>query len=123
MAKVAARQKGARLIERAKGETAKPVKLLQLIETMGVTRTARHLGISTTTIHKARRHNIVSRVIEIAAANVLRELLGEADGEAVSKAAASSEEATVSYLLIVARSKADVVEKFAKAIAATLVET
>src|SRR6185437_15480642 len=115
-------QKGARLTERTKGETEKPVKLLQLIEMMGITRAARQLGISTTTIHKARRHNVVSRVIEIAAANVLRDLVGKADGD-TPKPAGKSDDATISYLMIVARSKAGVVEQFAKAINATLVET
>jgi len=122
MAKAKVRQKGARLTERTKGETEKPVKLLQLIATMGITRAARQLGISTTTIHKARRHNVVSRVIEIAAANVLRDLAGKADGD-TPKPAVKSDDATISYLMIVARSKAGVVEQFAKAINATLVET
>lgn len=56
---------------RTKGETCDPVKTLQLVATLGVTKAAKELGVSTTTLHKARRGLTVSKVVEMAATGLL----------------------------------------------------
>jgi hypothetical protein len=60
---------------RRKGEVVTPDRLLQLIDAVGVTRSAKLLGVSTTTLHKARKPGAVcSRVHEVAADGALRAL-------------------------------------------------
>lgn len=89
----AARRGGAksapRAPERTKGETVPPVAVLQLIDKVGVTVAHRMLGISTTTLHKARKTGaVVSRVIELASEAKLREL--EQDGGAARPVSAAA---------------------------------
>jgi hypothetical protein len=60
--------------ERVKGETVVPTNTLLLISRIGVTRAHRELGVSTTTLHKARQSGVVSKVVEIAATAALSHL-------------------------------------------------
>lgn len=56
---------------RQKGEFVTPQAILALMEQEGPTRAAKELGVSTTTLFKARRGGQVSRVYEVAAAAIL----------------------------------------------------
>lgn len=60
--------------QRVKGETVAPTNTLLLVQRVGVTRAHRELGVSTTTLHKARKQGVVSRVVEIAATATLAQL-------------------------------------------------
>lgn len=60
-----------------KGETTQPNNLLKLIEAVGMARTSRELGVSTTTLHKARKANLVTKAYEVAAGAILRNVVGE----------------------------------------------
>lgn len=62
--------------ERTKGETVPPTKTLRLMDTIGASRTSRMLGVSTTTLFKAKKFGFVSRVIEVAAEGALASLAG-----------------------------------------------
>lgn len=57
---------------RSRGETTTPYNLAQLVGRDGTTRAAKALGVSTTTIHKARTTGEVSKVVEVAAAGLLK---------------------------------------------------
>jgi hypothetical protein len=59
------------MVQERKGEAVKPVALLQMMEKFGPTRTAKQLGVSTTTLYKARNGNIVSKSIELAASALI----------------------------------------------------
>ncbi len=58
-------------MERVKGETVKPVAVLKLLDDIGPARASRKLGISTTTLYKARNSGVVSKSIELAATGLL----------------------------------------------------
>lgn len=62
--------------ERIKGETVQPKRTLALLETVGVSKASRALGVSTTTLHKARKLGLVSKVIEVAADGELQRIGG-----------------------------------------------
>lgn len=119
-----------RKLERLKGETVEPIETLKLMRLLGVTKTAHRLGVSTTTLHKARSQSVVSRVIEVAAAG---EMLREQRGKVTQKPAETpptngaaeipvvshmQNGATVIYLLEVKKTHAPTVEKFAEALKA-----
>lgn len=73
--------------ERTKGEAVTPVAVLHLIERVGVTAAHRMLGVSTTTLHKARKPGaVVSRVIELASEAKLREMQMQESGLAAEEA-------------------------------------
>lgn len=63
--------------QRNKGEVVTAEDTLRLMSTVGPSRAARYLGVSTTTLHKARNSHEVSKVIEVASAGVLRALSAE----------------------------------------------
>ena len=105
-------------VERMKGETVAPIKTLQLMSVMGVSRTSRELGVSTTTLHKARKHNLVSRVIEVAADGKLREISGSANN---ANPSAPQHEAKAAFLLEVDSSKRSLVEQFAAMLGGKLI--
>jgi hypothetical protein len=75
--------------KRVKGETANPVNVLHLMEKIGVTKAAKEVGTSTTTLHKARQNGIVSKTVEVAAGAVL-EHLGDVSTSAAPRAVAAS---------------------------------
>lgn len=102
--------------DRIKGETVAPTKTLKLMETIGVSRTSRMLGVSTTTLHKARKYNMVSRVIEVAAEGALRSLAGPA----TSAAPAMHRSTTAAFILEVDESKREMVLAFANMVGAKL---
>lgn len=56
---------------RQKGEFVPPKAVLHLMEQFGPTKAAKQLGVSTTTLYKARRGGEVSRVYEVAASGIL----------------------------------------------------
>lgn len=62
---------------RDKGEIVPPLRTLQLVSVMGVTRASKELGVSMTTLHKARKNGYVSKVIEVASDGVLRAIGAE----------------------------------------------
>lgn len=109
---------------RQKGDVVVPVKVLQLIDAVGVTRASKALGVSTTTLHKARPkaanpNPLVSRVIEIAAAAALRDLGG--DRAPVDIAALTAHRATRAFLLEVDAAKGDTVKQFAAMVGGKLI--
>jgi hypothetical protein len=75
---------------RSKGETVIPIATLALVQKIGVTRASKEIGVSTTTLHKARKGNIVSKVVEIAAESALAHL-----GDHPGKRSMSTPEAKV----------------------------
>lgn len=108
---------------RVKGETALPTSTLALVQKIGVTRAAKETGTSTTTLHKARKAGVISKVVELAAAHALEHL-----GDVRAKPQLSSRskpdlkrEATSLFLLEVTSDKAGIVEKMAEALGAELV--
>lgn len=56
---------------RQKGEFVTPKAILSLMDQVGPTKAAKELGVSTTTLYKARRGGEVSRAYEVAAAAIL----------------------------------------------------
>lgn len=111
--------------ERVKGEVVRPTATLKVIEQMGVTRAARAIGTSTTTLHKARKSGaVVSRVIEVAAQSLLREAPAELTNSKpvkLEKLHAVPRE-PVLMLLEVPSDKARIVERLCKALGAKFVE-
>ena len=67
-----------------KGETVPPVSVLKLMDAVGPSRASRLLGVSTTTLHKVRKHGLVSKVIEVAAHGALRDIGGIQNGHTTS---------------------------------------
>ncbi len=106
---------------REKGETVSPVKTMQLLSVMGVSRAARALGVSTTTLHKVRKNNLVSKVIEVASEGELRRIADESGSPGAITAPQPREE-TVAFLLEVGVSKRDVVEQMARIIGAKIIQ-
>lgn len=64
-------------VRRKKGVTVEPIQMLRLMEAVGPSQAARDLGVSTTLLHNAKRDGYVSKSVEIAAAAVLRDVVGE----------------------------------------------
>lgn len=113
---------------REKGEFVQPVRTLQLVQTVGLTEASRRMGISTTTIHKARRTNEISRVMEVAADGLLYR--HEHDGKVRDVYAPVTpvgqlveDTGLVLYLLQVDASKAPLVERFGKMLGAEIMRT
>lgn len=113
---------------RIKGETTAPLNTLALVQKLGVTRASKELGVSTTTLHKARKGNIVSKVVEIAATHAL-EHLGKVPAAAAlahvppAPAVTSFDGTTTLFLLEVPAAKAPMVERFAQHLGAKLTMT
>lgn len=99
-----------------KGETATPDATLKLIEALGITRAARLIGTSTTTLHKARKQGIVSKVVEVAATAKLNEL-----SMPLSKDLATSSAPRKLYLAEVDQDKSEMAEKLLKALGAEFI--
>lgn len=112
---------------RQKGETVKPNATTKLVERDGVTKAAKALGVSTTTLHKARNQHVVSKVVEVAAAGILKYNVAAEDDtrsfsppdrpvaiERVPNLNPSLD--TTLYLLEVPSDKVPIVERFAEAI-------
>jgi hypothetical protein len=112
---------------RIKGETVQPTNTLLLIERIGVTRAHRELGVSTTTLHKARKSGVVSRVVEIAATAALQHLGAPARASAPQpfQHSAPADRFTQGdravFLISVPREKANMVEQFARMLDAEIV--
>lgn len=107
---------------RVKGETVTPTNTLLLISRLGVTRAHRELGVSTTTLHKARKSNIVSKVVEIAAGAALSHLGEQARAPAAKlDGAPRSSGNRVVFLIAVDRAKEQMVREFARMLDAELV--
>ena len=94
---------------RNKGEVVPAEDTLRLMTVVGPSRAARSLGVSTTTLHKARNTHEVSKVIEVAAAGVLRGLNAEPTKRLDT------------FMLEVESHKAPLVEKFAEMLHAKLI--
>lgn len=114
----AARRSKAAAPERTKGEAVTPVATLRLIDKVGVTAAHRLLGISTTTLHKARKPDaVVSRVIELASEAELRKLQeeGSAAATVVSPRAVASADGRRLVIMEVPEHRADQLEQIARA--------
>lgn len=113
--------------ERVKGETVMPTNTLRLIQVLGVTKAHREIGVSTTTLHKARKNNIVSKVVEIAATAALANLGQSARSQPAqpfTQAAVQDRVAhgnKVVFLISVDRAKEQMVREFARMLDAELV--
>lgn len=103
-----------------RGETVKPSSTVRLMQAIGTSRASRALGVSATTLHKARKLGQVSRVIEVAAEGALRGVPVQPEPP-TRITPVSPKEGTVVYLLEVSASKSEVVEKLAEALDATLI--
>jgi len=105
-------------MERIKGETVPPVNTLRLLDSVGASRASRMLGVSTTTLHKARKHQLVSRVIEVAAAGQVAAL-----GDTVLKAPAKRRDEAIKalFLIEIPQDKVKVMQRLAEALDAELV--
>jgi hypothetical protein len=109
---------------RIRGETTTPRYTADLVIRDGVTKAAKALGVSTTTLHKARATNEVSKVVEVAAAGILKWAKPPAAEERSFSPAARVQEVpnlnpsleTDLYLIEVPREQAPLVERFAQAI-------
>jgi hypothetical protein len=108
--------------QRVKGETVTPTNTMRLVEIVGVTDAHRKLGVSTTTLHKARKQGIVSRVVEIAATATLEQLGKPAQAapqpfpvKHITPAAAGD---SVMLLVSVDRAKAELIQDFASRLGA-----
>lgn len=105
-------------IRGTKGDTVPPINTLKFMETIGPTAASRKLGVSTTTLHKARKAHLVSKVIEVAATGELRNL-----GEQVMSAPsvqAEPQSGMTMVMLAFEASKKQIVEQFAHMIGATV---
>lgn len=113
---------GMQINHRIKGETALPTATLALVGKIGVTRASKEIGTSTTTLHKARKAGVVSKVVEVAAAHAL-EHLGDVTAAPLRIAARREQRPRqdAMFLLSVSADKAPLVEQFAKALHAELV--
>lgn len=92
-----------------KGETAKPQHTLELMTALGPTRAAKLLGTSTTTLYKAQRSGVVSKVIEVAAEAKMHELSGPEIGQQSGKKL---------FLASVDQDKSEIAEKMLRALGA-----
>lgn len=112
---------------RVKGETVNPTNTLLLIERIGVTRAHRELGVSTTTLHKARKSGVVSRVVEIAATAALQHLgspVRAASPQPFTQSASPdrfTQEDRAVFLISVDRTKENMVREFARMLGAELI--
>lgn len=111
-----------------RGHFVAPDKTMQLMASLGATRAAEILGVSTTLLYTARQHNEVSKVVEVAAAGALKAPLGRLAAndprpEPTPPTAAPkvpTPEPVALVLMEVAHSKLPVVEKLAKALHAPI---
>lgn len=111
---------------RIKGETTSPINTLALVAKIGVTRASKEIGVSTTTLHKARTGNVVSKVVEIAAQHALQHL---GDTPAAARLAQapmpnpiiSASGDTALIVMEVPVDKAPMVQKFAEHLGAKLI--
>lgn len=112
---------------RSKGETVIPTATLALVQKIGVTRASKEIGVSTTTLHKARKGNIVSKVVEIAAESALAHLgdhpgkRSVATGPIAPAAIASPDGRTALIVMEVPTDKVDMVQKFSIHLGAKLI--
>lgn len=97
-----------------KGEVSKPVSLLRLMNQIGPSRTARSVGVSTTTLYKARKTNKVAKVIETAAAGVLAQ---EADIPLPKEAKVPD---LTAFIIEIPPDKVDIVTRFVEMAGAKL---
>ncbi len=108
-----------------KGERVTPTNILKLVSSVGVTRAARAIGVSTTTVQTARKKNIATKVVETSAAGVLSNMAAHdivpPTPHKLSTSAVEAAPATVIVLLEVEKDRLPLVEKFARAIAAELI--
>lgn len=117
--------------ERTKGEVVTPVYVLKLIDKEGVTGTARLLGTTPGTLHKARRSNSVSKWFEVASEGVYRKLgydaVDAAGGQPMSRTTDMGEavhgptsDSVVLLLVQVPRGREAIVAKTVEAIGGTV---
>jgi hypothetical protein len=112
---------------RVKGETVSPTNTLLLIDRIGVTRAHREIGVSTTTLHKARKSGVVSRVVEIAAAAALQNLGAPARATAPQPFTQTpppdkfTQPDRAVFLISVERTKEQMVREFARMLGAELI--
>lgn len=117
--------KVSKVAERQKGEIVTPERTLQLVKTVGVTEASRKLGVSTTTLHKARKQNSVSRVIEVAADGLLAKMddapVRDVAGPVSSVDDLVAQTGRVLYLVQVDASKGPLVERLGKMLDAEII--
>lgn len=109
---------------RVKGETASPAAAMALVDKIGVTRAAKEIGTSTTTLHKARKAGVISKVVEVAASHAL-EHLGDVQTApiAVSRPTNGGRKPEPTLLLIeVAADKAPAIRRVAEALGAEIIQ-
>lgn len=119
---------------RHKGEYVRPTRTLELMDKRGPTLAAKELGVSTSRLHKARRENKVSKIVEVAANALLRSPATRAELLSSEPVTSASEMPSFSptpaaeqrrgeetmFLLSVDSSKAELVRRFANMLDAEL---
>lgn len=107
-----------------RGQFVTPTKTLALMDTLGASRAARAIGVSTTLLYTARKENEVSKVVEVAAEGALNGTVGVTLAPkatvAPTKPAAETPPAVRVVLLEVAENKLPMVQKLAKSLGAPI---
>ena len=110
--------------ERVKGETVAPVAVLKLLDEIGPARASRKLGISTTTLYKARNSGVVSKSIELAARAVMDtsgSTPAPSNNHAATRAKTTDEERTV-VVMELPNSKVELIRRVAEKFGGEIVD-
>lgn len=110
---------------RQKGEVVSAEHVKELLRKIGTTAAAKKLGVSTTTLHKARNSGLVSKVIEVAAKAELEQIA--TNGATITAAShvgqpASKSTDTCVVLLEIRPEQMPFVEKLAIALRANILK-
>lgn len=109
-----------------RGQFVAPENTLALMDTLGASRAARALGVSTTLLYTARKDNAVSKVVEVAAAGALNGAVGVTLAPKPTASKLSVEMATAEappvrvVLLEVAEAKLPIIQRLAKSLGAPI---
>ena len=118
---VRAPKRGSPTTDRIKGETVTPTATWALMDAVGPSRASRLLGVSTTTLHKTRKHGLVSKVIEVAAHGALRDIGGDTAPSSVMPATLRHSP-TMTAILEYEAGKGAMVDQFAQMIGARVLK-
>lgn len=109
-------------------ESTKPIETLKLMAEAGPSSAARKLGVSTTTLYTARKTNVVSKVVETAAAGIRKsgKSIGktstmEVTPEKLAEVVERVQEYDV-FIIDVPKDKVDLVRHMSQAIGAKLMQ-
>jgi len=129
------RKKKASVPKQRRGEAVEPVMTLRLMEVVGPGKAAALMGTTTTTLHRARNMNAISKVFEIAAKGALLEIGQAAEGKPVetyrqpgmaapriADVPKQEHDGHTAFILEVTPDRAELVREFAKMVKGKLLE-